>query len=130
MRARRLFFFVLVISLGVGLGVAYGWMVSPPAYANLKPETLRYDYKADYVLMIAEVYRKDNNLASAIRRMALLDSQPPDVLVTQALLSASKLAYSQPDLETLAHLAQALQAGAPRPAATQPAQTPSPESKP
>lgn len=132
MRARRFFFFLLAIALGVGLGVAYGWMVSPPAYANLKPDSLRADYKADYVLMIAEVYRKDNNLAAAIRGLALLENLPPEQLVGQALVSASKLAYSQPDLETMAYLARALQGGAPRPtpAATQPALTPSPEKTP
>lgn len=135
MRAHRFFFFLLVIALGVGLGVAYGWVVSPPDYANLKPETLRYDYKADYVLMIAEVYRKDSNLASAIRRLALLENQPPERLVAQALLSARDLAYSQPDLETLAFLARALQGGAAHPTDTpsgdmQPDVTPSPEKTP
>ncbi len=129
MRARRFFFFLLAIALGLGLGVAYGWMVSPPAYANLKPETLRYDYKADYVLMIAEVYRKDGNLASAIRRLALLESQPPDRLVAQALISARDLSYAQSDLESLAYLAQAL-GGVRQPAATQEQVTTTPSAEP
>ena len=108
MRFRRFLLFLFIIAIGAGVGLAVGWMVIPPPYANLKPDTLRSDYKADYVLMIAEVYRKDGNLASAVRRLAVLEDQPPERLVSQALVSARDLSYSQPDVETLAYLASAL----------------------
>ena len=108
MRFRRFLLFLFVIAIGSGVGLAVGWMVIPPPYANLKPDTLRSDYKADYVLMIAEVYRKDGNLASAVRRLAVLENQPPERLVAQALVSARDLSYSQPDVESLAFLASAL----------------------
>ena len=123
MRAPRFLLFLLVIALGAGLGLVYGWMVNPVPAINLKPETLRSDYKADYILMTAEVYRKDNNLGQAVRRLALLEDRPAEVLVAEALLTARDVQYAPVDIETLAFLAQALQAG-------QPAPTPSAESKP
>jgi len=122
MRARRFFFFLLMIVFGAGLGVAYGWWFSPPPYADLKPETLSYDYKADYVLMIAEIYRKDGNLAAALGRLALLENLPAEQVVAQALLTASRLQYAQADLETLAFLASALPKAAPRVSPTAPAE--------
>jgi hypothetical protein len=109
MRAPRFLFFLLAIGAGVALGLVYGWMINPPPYANLKPDTLRSDYKADYILMTAEVYRKDGNMGQAVRRLAILEDKPPDVLVSQALLTARDLKYAPADIETLAFLAQALQ---------------------
>jgi hypothetical protein len=113
MRAKRFFLFLLSIALGAGLGVGYGWVLNPPPYRDLAPDTLRYDYKADYVLMTAEIYRKDGNLGAAIKRLGVLENRPADRLVAEALLSARDLQYSQPDLETLAYLAQALQVAGP-----------------
>ena len=115
MRFRRFLLFLIVIAIGAGIGLAIGWMVIPPPYANLKPDTLRYDYKADYVLMIAEVYRKDNNLASAVRRLTVLEDQPAERVVAQALVSARDLNYAQADIQTLAYLAAALQHSLPEP---------------
>lgn len=119
MRAPRFFFFLVAIAVGLGLGLAYGWMINPAPYANLKPDTLRSDYKADYILMTAEVYRQDSNLGQAVRRLAILADRPPDLLVAEALLTARDLQYTPTDIETLAYLAQALQTpGAANAAAT------------
>ena len=109
MRISRFVLFLFVIVIGVALGLVYGWVLNPPPYANLKLNTLRPDYQADYVLMTAEVYRKDNNLAQAVRRLALLSDQTPASVVGQALLTARDLQYARADLETIAYLAQALQ---------------------
>ena len=112
MRAPRFLFFLISIAVGVALGLVYGWMINPAPYANLKPDTLRADYKADYILMTAEVYRKDNNLGQAVRRLAILADRPPELLVAEALLTARDLQYTPADIETLATLAQALQSPA------------------
>lgn len=109
MRAKRFFFFLFFIALGTALGVLYGWVINPPPSNNLSLDTLSYDYKTDYVLMTAEVYRQDGNLGAALKRLALLDSQAPDVVVAAALLNARDLQYSTADMQTLAYLAQALQ---------------------
>jgi hypothetical protein len=41
MCAFRFFLFLLSIALGVGLGLVYSWMITPPSYTNLKPDMLR-----------------------------------------------------------------------------------------
>jgi hypothetical protein len=110
MRAGRFFLFLLSILVGLGIGVAYGWVINPPPYRDLAPATLRQDYKADYVLMVAEIYREDGNVSQALRRLTQLDSQTtPARLVAKALLTARDLEYAPADLEALAALAQAVQ---------------------
>ena len=105
----------------MGAGIAYGWVINPPPYANLSPDTLRYDYKADYVLMVAEIYHKDNNLPQALRRLSTLEDLPPARIVNQALLSARDLQYDPADLDTMGKLAQALQGSLPAASTASPA---------
>lgn len=120
MRSRRFFFFILSILVGLVLGLLYGWLIKPPAYTDLSLTSLRSDYKADYVLMVAETYRQDNNLPLALRELSQISPLPPARVVAEALLTARDLQYAQPDLETLAYLAQSLQGSnlAPSPSAT------------
>ena len=113
MRAPRFLFFLFAIAVGAAMGLAYGWMINPVPAKDLTPDTLRSDYRADYILMTAEVYRKDANLGQAVRRLALLEERPAQVLVAEALLTARDLGYAQADIETLAALAQALQSAPP-----------------
>ncbi len=121
MRLVRLIWFLLTIALGVGIGLAYGWLVKPAGYRGTQPSTLRADYKADYVLMVAEIYQKEGSEALAAHRLAELSSDSPVRIVQQAIISARQLEYSQRDMDTLAHLADAMQNWAPaQPAAPQP----------
>ena len=54
-RGLRVFFFFLAILLGVGIGLAFGWLVMPAAApTNASLNQLRADYKTDLTLMIAE----------------------------------------------------------------------------
>ena len=69
---------------------------------------LRQDYHTDYVLMVAESYRSDGNLALAISRLAPMGPETPARLAQQAILTARELNYSNQDVETLARLSQAL----------------------
>ena len=52
-------------------GLFYGWVVNPVEYVDIAPESLRVDYKTDYVLMVAEAYQVDHDLGLAVRRLAL-----------------------------------------------------------
>ncbi len=122
MRLVRLIWFLLSIALGVALGLAYGWLVKPAGYGGTQPTSLRADYKADYVLMVAEVYQKEGSEALAAHRLAELGSDPPIRIVQEAILSARQLEYSQRDMDSLAHLAGAMQNWAPAP--TQAGSTP------
>ena len=114
MRWTRFFLFLLSIAVGLGAGLVYGWVISPPPYGDLAPASLHADYKADYVLMVAEIYAKDANLPQALRRLTQLEPNlPPARSVAEALLTARDLAYDPADLELLGGLARAVQASSP-----------------
>ncbi len=99
--------------MGVGVGLAYGWMINPADYNDLTPSSLYADYKADYVLMVAQVYGQEGNLPQALRRLTHLEPElPPSRSVAEALLTARDRQYDPVDLELMANLAQAVK-GAP-----------------
>jgi hypothetical protein len=104
---RRVIYFLLAIAIGVGLGFLYGWVINPPGASNTSPTILRSDYKADSVLMIAEIYKQDQDLTRAQSRLALLGD--PLITSQNALLTAQQLGYAYTDVETMARLVQALQ---------------------
>jgi hypothetical protein len=128
MRSKRFFFFLIAIAIGAAIGLAYGWVLNPPPSDQLALDTLKYDYKTDYVLMTAEVFRQDNNLGAAVKRLTLVEDSAPDVIVAAALLNARDLKYDPADMQTLAFLAQALQVN--QPEQSPPAETPAPETAP
>jgi len=100
--------FLIAIAGGIGLGLFYGWLINPIEYVDTSPGTLKFDYKTDYVLMVAETYRKEGDLPAAARRLALLQEMPLSDLAFRALLFAQKLGYSDSDLARLEELRQAL----------------------
>ena len=93
--------FFIAIVLGIGLGLLYGWLVRPVAYIDTSPDTLRDDYKTDYVLMVAESYQGDGELQLAVRRLAVLGEAAPVQMVYEALLFAEKAGYADADLSTI-----------------------------
>jgi hypothetical protein len=109
MRGKRFALFILMIGLGLIVGLIYGWIINPIKYENTSPEMLRADYKADYALMVAEIYHSDQNLGQAAQRLALLSSQPPIRIMADALVTAKSLGYAASDLERMTELSQALQ---------------------
>lgn len=112
MRGTRIFWFIIMIGLGVMLGLLYGWVISPSRNAEISPESLRADYRADYVLMVAEIYHADQDVAQAARRLAFLGSQPPAEIATAGVLTARDLGYAVADLDMMDQLAQALMTSA------------------
>ena len=109
MRGKRILLFLIMIAVGVSLGLLYGWVINPVEYENTSPDILRADYKADFVLMVAEVYRSDQDLEQATRRLALLGDLPPARIVAEAALTAKQLSYAPSDLQVIDELARALQ---------------------
>jgi hypothetical protein len=109
--------FFIAIGLGMALGLFYGWYLNPVEFVDVTPESLRVDYKSDYVLMVAEAYRSEQDLAMAVRRLAVLGNKPPVEIVRQAILFAEdpknfgdQLAYPDTDLETMRQLEKDLEA--------------------
>ena len=100
--------FILVILLGFGLGVIYGWKINPVSYAETTLNNLRVDYKTDYTLMVAEVYHQNNDLEWALNRLTLLEDPTPLTSVENALRFASQAEYTLPDMFLLRDLHNAI----------------------
>jgi hypothetical protein len=96
------------ILLGLGLGLFYTWQVNPVTYTDVSPDTLRADYKADYVVMIARAYSLDADLDLARTRLATLKTANPGQFV--AGITAQLIITGAPanDLRALNALATAL----------------------
>jgi len=101
--------FLIAVILGAAGALFYGWVVNPVEYVDTAPDSLRFDYKTDYVLMVAEAYQVENSLGLAARRLALLGSDPPLETVTQAVNTATQIGYDLADLALMRSLAEALQ---------------------
>ena len=109
----RWFFFLISITLGAAAGLYYGWVVNPVRYVDASPDVLRADYKADFVLMTAEVYRADGDLDLAVLRLTQLGDASPAESVTLATVFAVKAGYGEADLALMQNLADALHAANP-----------------
>jgi hypothetical protein len=101
--------FLLAIAIGAAGGLFYGWVLNPVKYVDTTPDTLRIDYKSDYVLMVAEAYNSDNDLALAARRLALLGDAPLIDTVREAVLFAERQGYVDSDVALMRQLLSALQ---------------------
>lgn len=93
--------FFIAILVGLGIGLFYGWVVNPVEYIDTAPNSLREDYQTDYVLMVAEAYHVEDNLALAVRRLALLGGEVPEAIVQRASRQAEELGYVDRDLELM-----------------------------
>jgi hypothetical protein len=114
MRGKRFFWFLIMIALGALIGLLYGWVINP-RYSTATPDSLRSDYRADYVLMVAEIYQADQNLDEAAARLSVYSAIPPAQFANQAILTARQLDYPPEDLALMDALAQAILASAASP---------------
>ena len=110
MRSNRWIFILLALILGAGLGLAYGWYVDPVDFFDLTPDTLRADYKADYVLMTAEAYRAEQDPGLAARRLAIFGTKSPSAIAADGLSYARANGFADEDIALMKELVTALQA--------------------
>jgi hypothetical protein len=106
----RWVFIILALILGVGIGLAYGWVIDPVDFFDLTPDTLRADYKADYVLMTAEAYRVEQDPGPAARRLAIFGTKSPSAIAADGLAYARANGFSDSDIALIQELVTALQA--------------------
>jgi hypothetical protein len=99
---------LLALLAGLGLGLAYAWVLSPLRVTNSDPITLRGDFKDQYRSAIAAAYAATGNLPRARARLSLLgDADPVEALNAQAQrMLASGQSFEQAD--KVAALAAAL----------------------
>lgn len=105
--------FILTILLGLACGLFYGWVIQPAGVNNTSLDSLRSDYKADYVLMVAETYNSSANLDQAKQDLEKISPGAPLQAVQSGLITAQALGYATSDLELIAQLETALKSIAP-----------------
>jgi hypothetical protein len=110
MRPNRWLFVLLALLLGIAAGLTYGWVIDPVDFYDLTPDTLRADYKADYVLMAAEAYHVEQDPGLAARRLAIFGSQSPVSIATSGLEYAQTNGFSDSEIVLIKELVTALQA--------------------
>lgn len=109
MRRGRLIGFILAILLGVTGGLVYGWLYYPARVSSSAPQSLRADYKADYVLMVAELYAVEGNLEDAVDLLDEIRPADPIGAVQRGLLTAQEMGYADWEMRLIADLEIALQ---------------------
>ncbi len=111
--------------MGLALGVAYAWLVSPVQYVDNVPQSLAAPYKDEYRRLIALAYASDKNLGRARERLALLETGGSvQILASQA---QRMLAENQPPQEARALALLAADLGRPQGASAAPGETSSPQ---
>jgi hypothetical protein len=111
---------LIAVLLGIALGLVYGWAINPVQYTDITPDALRIDYRADYVLMVAEAYQVEEDPELAARRLAILGSAPPTLITGEAYAYAQGAAYPSDDLALIQELTVALETWQPIPGTSLP----------
>ena len=110
MKPIRWIFIFIAILAGIGAGLAYGWYVDPVEFFNLTPDTLKADYRTDYVLMVAEAHRFEQDPGIAAQRLAIFGSKSPSTIASEALEYAQTNGFPESDIGLLQELVTAMQA--------------------
>jgi hypothetical protein len=101
---------LFTLLLGLGLGLAYAWIISPQQFTDSTPATLRTDFKDQFRAAIAASYAATNNLPRAQARLELLgDDNLTESLNGQAQREIANGQFEQAD--QLAALALVLETG-------------------
>jgi hypothetical protein len=101
---------ILALFAGLGIGIIYGWYLDPVDYFDLTPDTLRADYKADYILMTAEAYRAEQDPGLAARRLAIFGTKSPSAIAADGLAYARSNSFLDAEIVLIQELVTALQA--------------------
>lgn len=100
---------VIAAALGIALGLVYGWVIDPIEYTDVTPSILREDFRADYVLMVAEAHQSEQDSETAARRLAILGSESPAAITASALDYANRNGFTQNEIFALQNLLTAMQ---------------------
>ncbi len=102
---------LLALLAGLGIGLAYSWVISPTRVVDAEPVALRADFKDHYRSAIAAAFASTGNLSRAQARLALLrDQNTIEALNAQAQrMQANSETFQQAN--EVAALAAALESG-------------------
>ena len=111
MKTRRFIFFFLAILVGIGAGLAFGWMMMPPAAPTNAPlGSLRADFKTDLVLMVAEEFQTAPDSMQALTQLDKLDESDPITLLGNSIQYAQAIGYPEEDLKLMQDLLNSIDA--------------------
>jgi hypothetical protein len=102
---------VFGLAAGIGLGLAYAWAIEPVQYDNTAPGSLRADYKADYMRLVARAYAVEGDLARASARLSVLGQADAAGSITALAQRSAAEPGQRQAAQELAALAAALGAG-------------------
>ena len=108
-KSTRVLLFILMIAVGAGAGLAYGWLLKPaaaPQEADLS--RLRADFKTDLVLMAAEQFAKTQDPLLALDELAKVEPKNPYSLLVNAINYAQGVGYQPEDLAKMQALIEAI----------------------
>ena len=105
---KRWLVFLLGLALGAAGGLVYGWVISPVQYGGASPAVLRAEFRNDYVLMVAESYWGQHDLAQAASELSQLGQPDLAALVRQTIAVDRAAGYGAQDLQRLEDLADDL----------------------
>lgn len=108
-KSTRVLLFILMIAVGTGAGLAYGWLLKPaaaPQEADLL--RLRADFKTDLVLMAAEQFAETQDPLLALDELAKVEPKDPYSLLVNAINYAQEVGYQPEDLAKMQALIDAI----------------------
>jgi hypothetical protein len=98
--------------LGIGLGIAIGWLVWPVSYYDTDVYDLRADYQDEFVVLVGALYQLEGNVEVARQWLALLSPpdapKPPKVIVVEVTERYIARGANATDIGYLVGLAEAL----------------------
>jgi hypothetical protein len=112
MQNKRQIGFVIAILVGLFAGLVIGWLVNPLPVRNSTLDSLRGDYQADYVLMVAEKFSTDQDALTADALLRKIAPSNPAASIKQALILGQQLGYSEREMQLISLLEAALSAPA------------------
>ncbi len=111
MQNKRQIGFMIAILVGLFAGLIIGWLLIKTPVRNASLDSLRGDYQADYVLMVAEKFAADQDVLTATALLRDISPSDPAASIKQALILGQQLGYSQRELQLITLLETAM--GAP-----------------
>ena len=108
-KGTRILLFIVMIAVGAGAGLAYGWLLKPaaaPQEADLS--RLRADFKTDWVLMAAEQFAETQDPLLALDELAKVEPKDPYALLENAINYAQGVGYQPEDLAKMQALIEAI----------------------
>jgi len=108
MRNQRKTRFMLSILAGLILGLALGWFAFPAAPRSTTLASLRSDYQADYILMVAENFAVDRDVPAALVSLQKLGATTPQISIKQARIMGQQLGFTDHEQQLLSDLEEGI----------------------